>query len=520
MLNSFKFFPVWWCTALNSWLTIILIGLALFLTWWFKLEILITLLAIIFLLFISIKYPAWSWRILLLEMFLGGHGHAISAFLTLRQWIFISVLVAIGIKIYQDYFSALPLKAIMLGFKSLLNKFKSDYFSGRYALSRLSLILLIIILLGMAQAGLNEWPLNDVFKVANAWVYWILLPATIFWTADWWHQWWRETWPILIGAWGVMVLFSIINLIIFSFNFVSGDDAWYRWIRQAGLGEITRVWPTYYRIFLYSQVYALWFWAVGLITLIKQDKLFERFWPWLLLLSAQIVLYLSLSRSFWVGQFTLSLGLLVWTFFQGKINLKILGQKIIWIIILVISVSGLVNWTVTVINPAFSGVIKNYSRLTIDDAAGASRRQLLAPLWQAIKADWFSGTGFGTPITYKTSDPRILAQNPDGWYTTTVFEWGHLGNWLQLGFIGYLAWLFVLLALILPRLKNENLIVSALAFGCFGLFCVHIFTPYLDHPLGIITLIFLATWPIVENKTAYAMLKTPESDKSSDEILF
>ena len=54
------------------------------------------------------------------------------------------------------------------------------------------------------------------------------------------------------------------------------------------------------------------------------------------------------------------------------------------------------------------------------------------------------GRGFGATVTYQTRDPRILADNGSGEYTTYAFEWGWLDIWLKLGIFGLAAYFLLI----------------------------------------------------------------------------
>jgi O-antigen ligase len=135
------------------------------------------------------------------------------------------------------------------------------------------------------------------------------------------------------------------------------------------------------------------------------------------------------------------------------------------------------------------------------EAAVASRWALLPELWKKIKIAPILGKGFGAAVTYKSSDPRILEQNPRGEYTTYAFEWGWLDIWLKLGFLGLMAYLILIGKIVYDglskisnaecRMPNAELILG-LIIGIAVISVVNIFTPYLNHPLGIGYLILVS----------------------------
>ena len=116
------------------------------------------------------------------------------------------------------------------------------------------------------------------------------------------------------------------------------------------------------------------------------------------------------------------------------------------------------------------------------------------------------GQGFGATITYQSSDPRVLQASPTGEYTTYAFEWGWLDIWLKLGLFGVLAYLVLIGKIVISGLKLvldnrqqtiDNRTVLGLIIGLGVIVVVSIFSPYMNHPLGIGYLILVSA--ILEN---------------------
>ena len=95
------------------------------------------------------------------------------------------------------------------------------------------------------------------------------------------------------------------------------------------------------------------------------------------------------------------------------------------------------------------------------------------------------GQGFGATVTYRTNDPRALASSPNGLYTTYTFEWGWFDIWLKLGLLGLLAYLGLIFKIIKDGLKINSYFSLSLVTGLLVLITVNIFSPYVNHPLGI-----------------------------------
>ena len=123
------------------------------------------------------------------------------------------------------------------------------------------------------------------------------------------------------------------------------------------------------------------------------------------------------------------------------------------------------------------------------EAALVSRWLLLPEIIKEIRQNPISGQGFGATVTYTSRDPRILENEASGLYTTYAFEWGYLDIWLKIGFLGLIAYLFLMYKIIYTNivagLKSDGEIYLGIAASCLFLAIVNIFTPYLNHPLGI-----------------------------------
>jgi hypothetical protein len=139
-----------------------------------------------------------------------------------------------------------------------------------------------------------------------------------------------------------------------------------------------------------------------------------------------------------------------------------------------------------------------------DDAAANSRWELLPKLKEAGWPLPVLGSGFGREVTYTTSDPRLLVIHPDGQYTTAAFEWGWHDLWIKLGVPGLVAYAWLLWAIVRPHVENLRRLHSKLSFfapadadkrrvvlslgtllAVIALCAIHVFSPYLGHPLGI-----------------------------------
>ncbi len=307
----------------------------------------------------------------------------------------------------------------------------------------------------------------------------------------------------MIAVWlaGVVILILQTALVLFVFSHPTAFNYYlpdlYRWLRDFRLAEITVQANQFTRVFFQSHLYIVLAFIFASVAYIKGWR--QR---WILpLLSATLTLILiSYSRSFWVA----TLGMIM--------LLAVLAGKQFWKYLLLVIGGGIVGFvsTLAIINlPLFSaGSNVDASALLTDrtsnlttDVGGGSRMALLKPLAQASVQHPLLGSGFGTTVTYATKDPRALATNTTGLYTTYAFEWGYLDLWLKLGLFGTVIYLFILMGLItrlFVQARQTTLIVNQVvlltaAFGLVAVSTIHFLTPYLNHPLGLGWMILATT---------------------------
>jgi O-antigen ligase len=136
------------------------------------------------------------------------------------------------------------------------------------------------------------------------------------------------------------------------------------------------------------------------------------------------------------------------------------------------------------------------------EAAAASRWQQLPPLQTAIAEHPVFGSGIGRQVTYISNDPRVREKSPDGTYTTYAFEWGYLDFVLKFGVLGTLLFLAPLVIFLRDLWHSRELNSHFLPLiGAFiALAATHMFTPYLNHPLGFGFIVLVASLVSVQKK--------------------
>lgn len=359
----------------------------------------------------------------------------------------------------------------------------------RLEINRWWWILFAFIAWGFVWGLIRGNSFQNVFFDFNAWIYF----GAIFLFIDTIKS--REqienAMQIFTAAVALIVLKTFFLLYIFSHGLEVAMYPLYRWLRQFLIGEITLMDSGFYRIFFQSQIYVL----IGFFILVafliwQKDKKDTRYW--VLTIGSLSSILISFSRSFWVGLafgiLTLLVFLIIKKFPFGKIiKIGLCGLAVL------IAAAGIIFITVKFPYPtpgkiSFASMFED--RLTdLSEAAVRSRWDLLPPLGRAIMKHPVIGSGFGTTVTYKSSDPRAVQLSPDGKFTTYAFEWGYLDILLKIGLAGLVVYLLLITQIwrSLRRLgrAGDYFLPLGLLLGISALLATNFFSPYLNHPLGI-----------------------------------
>lgn len=355
-----------------------------------------------------------------------------------------------------------------------------------------------IVALAIAHGALRGWLLGQpfVFADVNAWGFLALILPLATLTN---HATMRVLRQSIRGGMALLVGITLLLFFVFSHRLpLEFTDRLYLWVRQSGLGEITRVSGSVFRIFLQSQLFLLpaWLW-IWVRSWHDHLPLGWRTWATWSMLSAGIIA--SFSRSFWLGLVLAGgVGSLFFLFTRPsrKELLHAAARPLGSLIGGVALLMAIVWFPLWRGDAGLSTALS--TRFTSGEAAASSRWSLLPVLSEGIARHPVAGSGFGATLTYTSSDPRVV-QTTGGRYTTYAFEWGWLDLWYKLGFFGVMAivwWLMTIAvrARALTLSERSWVWVSLLALAA-----VHVSTPYLNHPLGIGLLLWL--WMVTEYST-------------------
>ena len=412
----------------------------------------------------------FGFYILLAEIFIGSKGYLFS--LTIGD-INLSIRIVIFLIIFLAW---------------LIQKLKTKKIATpKDNLIYLYLLFFIFVAAGLI-IGLIKNNLIDVFFDFNAWLFFALI--LLFFEQIKSTKQLHNIIAVLIAASTWLAIKSIFIFCLFSHGLATIGGYFYKWIRDSGVGEITYLHDNIFRIFFQSQIYNIIGLLIIFFILINNWSKLNIKYRWLgagYLYLSGITIIISQSRSFWVG---LVAGLL-FLLLISKINFSYSWKKIIFTGILIATMFLSQLLIIQIIAGNFTGNLIS-SRLTGSQASAAdsTRANELEPLKQGIFNHPIFGSGFGAKLTYKSQDPRVLKNNPDGQYTTYAFEWGYLDIWLKIGLLGLISYLVLIGQIIHQSAKkyhsdDRGIIIAGLVAGLVAVIVTNIFSPYLNHPLGI-----------------------------------
>jgi O-antigen ligase len=428
--------------------------------------------------------------ILLAELFIGGLGHLFyldinGLIISVRMGLFGVILIARFINKIKNHELGVEIKKILQPPNS---KFLIPY-----------LALFLLVLNGTFHGFLNN-RLSTVLADANAWFFLVLI--FVFWSIINSKKITNNIVRILLAGSVWLSFKTILTLFLFSRGLVQIQGLFYQWLRQTGVGEVTYISGSMFRVFFQSQIYCLIGFLLVLIYLtlnfkIKEIKKF--FGPLIYLFLTGLAVIVSQSRSFWVGTAAAIFIFIILAWWRYDFRLK----KTFWLILfLAIMVTGQLFFVSLISGDLIGNRFSNLEK----EPASASRLNQLTPLIRAIAQKPIFGWGFGKELAYQSQDPRILKSNPDGWHMTYAFEWGYLDIALKLGLVGLtvysvlIGWLFwqgikkirnqkseikAVMTLQAASCKLQANLLSGLLLGLLALCITNIFTPYLNHPLGL-----------------------------------
>jgi len=474
-----------------------------------KIAFLIIALLALILSLCKLEYGIW---LVFIELFIGSKGYL---FFFEYEGLVISIRIALWLIIMSVW-----LGKIIVNWTKNRTEIKESFFKSSFYFSYF-FILFLFIVWGVVNGVLNQNEVNNIFFDFNGWLYFALILPVYSVIKN--QQNIDNFLRIFIAAVLWLSLKTFFFLFIFSHGMIGLINELYHWVRLTGVGEITQVQGGFYRVFFQSHIFILAGFFMFLLLIykmtearkIKTKKFFIFFAAACIFLSTILI---SFSRSFWLSSIA-GLILLFAYFIWRKYSWKIILQNIASLGLIIIVSFSLILIVVKFPYPRPLGGFAATELLTkrasqISGEAGVSSRWALLPkLLAKIKQNIVLGQGFGATVTYKSSDPRVLQSSPAGEYTTFAFEWGWLDIWLKLGLFGMVFYLFLISKICFSVLRKNFFtakripakpgkdgilssekysIILGLVFGLAVIVVVSIFSPYMNHPLGIGYLIIVS----------------------------
>ncbi len=362
------------------------------------------------------------------------------------------------------------------------NAEQRDWILKRFR-GRVDVCIIVAVLLVAFLRGLWNYPAASVIADANAYGFLLLFPTVLLACREETDR--DRLLSVVFGAAAAVGALSLVVLFLFTHGIApTVASPFYRWIRDFGLGEATPSASGFVRVFfqahLWSMIVALW--SVVVLTWSRKP---EMRWVWIVGMLCAATVFLSFSRTLWIAS-AAGLGLIGVLIVANKGLRPRLGR-----FLAVCAVLALLGALPPLLISRGAGDQSAQRATTVaGEAAADSRMNLLRVMWPAILAHPVLGSGFGKPLTYVTRDPRLLAYFPDGNYTTTAFEWGWLDMWLKLGILGMLMMLIWAMSLVVNAISlshdgDASVWPIAIAGTTAAIVVAHVFSPWLNHPLGL-----------------------------------
>lgn len=441
---------------------------------------------------ISLWDLKWGVVIVFAELFANSHGRLISGEfygfdVSLRMVVFVAVMIA---------------WLVLVIMKRAQPKWNDRRLAAFVPLG-------LAVILGLIVGVAGDQPIINVFNDGNGYFYLAYLGPIVSIT---WNQ---ENRRLLLqtltasATWVGGLTYGLVY--IFAHFPEHALDGVYQFVRDTRTAEVTRMQEGVYRVFLQAQLSVM----VALLILFGcywflQSKWSDRktFIPYLSFLTGVIII--SMSRSFWVGAAASAVVFLALYYKHSNMSVSVV-KNIGWTILVKFGALLLILAVISFPIPSGSGSLGSYSDTVSkrasqsQDVAVASRWNLLDPMWGQIADRPVSGHGFGKVIAYDSDDPRAEAQGSETVWETYSFEWGWLDVWLKMGLAGLLGfgWVFFVLAKDLYKqiASARGWLHVGLLSSIVLVYVTHIFSPYLNHPLGLGVLLFVVPFVSRSNLT-------------------
>lgn len=335
------------------------------------------------------------------------------------------------------------------------------------------LIFYAFLIIGLFSSWAQQLPILQIFNDANGYLFFLLIPVAQKISPKQWLQWvYIALWWLIIKTLALFTWLSHIPKPFFMTDI-------YIFLRDTRVAEMTPKSGQGVRIFLQSHIFT----ACALLGLVIEKKRIQNLLSpkayKLLFIGSTATLIISLSRSLWLATAVILAGIIldkIWKYDKPVQILKDLLGSTMYAVVLVVILFMLPFGTVGTFND-LTQLIQGRTELTKETAA-LSRWKMLPHIMSTINTHPITGSGFGSLIKIPdTKNNHIMKPQ---------VEWGWLDILIKTGAIGLALFVAFLISLVLISNNKKNLLI-----GVIFLTLIHMFTPYLNHPLGITLLMML-----------------------------
>jgi O-antigen ligase len=294
------------------------------------------------------------------------------------------------------------------------------------------------------------------------------------------------------------------DLILNSSELTKTKPATYRWLKNAGIAEISFISGRFFRVFFSSHILLVaWIFVfiAGIFqtTFSKKERRLSFFYGCIY----GAALFISFSRSLWLGFFAGLLLLFLFLLKKPSIKKQVLITTLVLIGIILVSfiftnIGGLLSTRVNgLLHPS-------------KEVATTHRVELAKAIWNQWQKNPIIGSGFGTTVSFPTVLPSGEVIN----VAFYIYEWGYFDIAVKIGILGLGAIVLLLIRLYsdlfsLKKALNENFPLAIIA-GLTALAVANISTPVFTHPLGIIAIALFCIF-------AYNTYENPNSNRNLEQ---
>lgn len=442
--------------------------------------------------FAAWKRPEIGLGILLLERIVGSQGGLFRlAGPDAEPGAGIAVRILMFVAFFGAWLARTPMKGVAASIRGFLQE-------------RKAYVLLAFLIAWAAAWG---WFLGNrtfLFSDANAWIDLTLLVPVWQIVRSRAEATKAAIVPVFVGGIVFLAVQTLALEYLFSHFFGSPFvDVAYRWLRDTRLAEITWAPGNVWRVFFQSHLFVMFGAVAGIAVAWKGERFPARKWGLAAIAAAWI---LGLSRSLWLGGAAggaAALAILVASRKRAPFRFAAVKRFVLLGVLVLTMAAGANLLPIPPRDGSWRDALA--SRADLSESAAASRWALLPALKEKIAEHPIVGSGFGSTVTYRSQDPRVVAAT-GGTYTTSAFEWGWFGLWVKFGILGVVAmgWILVSLGRRVRRATDDPALRAVALGGLVAIAVTHAFTPYLDHPLGFAALYLLEGWVAIAKRPTEA----------------